>query len=205
MTKLHRVQHMFAMLKHLGYTKWWSHYKGGSYETATQIGSYKVEIQKDLPYIDILIWNPDKPCIHMMVDTDYKIAVLNSVGYSPSCTVDGHMKRGEGTRKMIEFAFKLAKEYGATKIQLMDKSSFDCNGQDVDLSIYSLFKYGKTWYEKQFNFYPTGKYADEFEEMRSKLPKIDKPCTFFTESVIQSLSKEYNMNVRFAVTFEKKL
>jgi hypothetical protein len=198
---------MFATLKHLGYNEWWSVYKrrGGGYDTAEQIGPYKVEIQEDLPYIDILIWNPKEPCVHMAIDMRNKIAVLNSVGYNAKCTVDGRMKRGEDTRKMVEFAFKFAKEHGATRVQLTDKSTVDCDGKDVDLSMMSLFKYGKTWYERRFNFYPVGSRKDDFEDMRSKLPHMVKPCEFFTPEMVSKLSKEYNMDVRYAVTFEKML
>lgn len=200
-----RVQHMTATLKHLGYNEWWSRYRGGSYDTAKQIGLYKVEIQEDNPYLDILIWNPKNPCVHLMIDMRDKIAVLNSVGYNAQCTIHGRMKRGEDTRKMIEFAFGLAKKYGATKIQLTDKLTFECDGKEVDLSMYSLFKYGKTWYENRFGFYPVGQRKEEFERMRARIPHMDKQCSFFTPDNVNKLSSQYHMDVRQTVTFEKLL
>ena len=206
----HNDKHMYPTLKAMGYDEWWSNYrfhrKGGSYTSAKTIGNYKVELEEDDErYPNIYIWNPDSPCVMIGVDKQSKIGVLNRLIYNPKCTIDGRMERGEDTRKMIEFAFKFAKRYGVEKIQLMDKSTFDCHGTEVDLAVHNLFKYGKTWYERCFDFYPTGKYADKFEELRSSIPRIDKPCTYFTKHIIDTLLPKYGINLIHSVSFEKKL
>ena len=58
------------------------------------------------------------------------------------------MKRGSETRDMMNFAFQLMKDNGATKVQLTDKSTVLCNGKTIKLGFMYFFKYGKTWYEK---------------------------------------------------------
>ena len=208
MDRMYRNQHMFSTLKHFKHNHWWSVYKrkGGGYDTAKQIGPYKVETQNDDPYIDILIWNPDnKPCVHMAINTNDKLAVLNSVTYYPKCRTDGYMIRGEGTKQMIQFAFDLAKTYGVERVELMDKSTTDCNGQLIDLAVYSMFKYGKTWYERHFQFRPGDEYSAEFEKFRNTLPRIDKTCQYFTTERIQQLSRTYRLDFLKLIRWEKVL
>ena len=204
----HNDKLMYPTLKHMGYMDWWLSYrtkKGGSYTTAKTVGNYKVEIEDDERYPNIYIWNPKSPCVMIAIDKQDKIGVLNRLVYNPKCTIDGKMKRGEDTKKMIEFAFKVAKEYGVTKIQLTDKSTVDCNGVEADLALYNLFKYGKTWYERTFQFYPVGSRKDTFESIRSKLPTLSYPCDYFSRENSEKLYDTYNLDVLHAVIFEKIL
>lgn len=201
---------MYPTLKYLGYDDWWSNYrfhkKGGSYTTSKRIGKYKVEFEEDDErYPNIYIWNPDSPCIMIGIDKKEKIAILNRLIYNPKCTIDGKMARGEDTKNMIRFAFKIAKEYGVEKIQLMDKSTVECNGVEADLALYNLFKYGKTWYERTFEFYPIGNRKDDFEKIRSKLPILNYPCDYFTKENSKQIYNKYNLDILHLVTFEKKL
>jgi hypothetical protein len=199
---------MYPTLKQLGHRDWWLMYrvrKGGSYTTSKTIGKYKVEYEEDERYPNLYIWNPDSPCVMIGFDKVEKIGVLNRLIYNPKCTIDGKMARGEDTKNMLRFAFDIAKQYGIEKIQLMDMSTFDCNGKKVDLAIYNLFKYGKTWYERCFQFYPTGLYKDEFEEMRASLPSSDQPCDYYTHENIRNLAKTYRLDVLHKTTFEKTL
>lgn len=199
---------MYPTLKHMGYTDWWGMYrtrKGGSYTTANTIGKYKVEIEEDERYPNLYIWNPESPCIMIAIDKHDKIGILNRLIYNPKCTISGNMKRGEDTKKMIQFAFEMVKKYGVEKIQLMDKSTVECNGVEADLALYNLFKYGKTWYERTFNFYPIGNRKDDFEEIRSKLPRLDYPCDYYTYENSKQLYNKYKLDILHSVIFEKTL
>lgn len=78
---------------------------------------------------------------------------------------------------------------------LTDKSTFQCNGQKVNLSMYSFIRYGQTWYERKFGFYPTD-HATEYEQVkrnRLKLPDLEdwknKSCDSFTEPVVRDLMR----------------
>lgn len=179
---------MMVALKSLGRTDQWSRYMtGGGYTDAIQVGNYKVEFQEDDHDIRMLVWNQTRPCITMVVDKHDTIAVIDSIEYSPGCTVDGRMKRGEGTRDMIRFALRLLKAKGATKVQLTDMSSVVCDGVKVRLGLMSLFRSGQTWYEKHFGFRPEAKYAERYARAKASLQLVDKPCSYFTDDVLDDL------------------
>jgi hypothetical protein len=58
---------------------------------------------------------------------------MDGIYYNPGCTIDGRMLRGEGTKKMVNFAIKYIKSKGAKEIQLSDNSDIPCNGKMVSL------------------------------------------------------------------------
>lgn len=169
---------------------------GGMYKDGhIEQGKYVVEYQEDEYDAFIYIWNPDRPCIFLALDKSDHTAVLNKLEYSPQCTIDGRMKQGEGTVDMLKYALQIAKQKGVQKVMLTDKSTFQCNGKKVDLGMYSFLRYGQTWYERKFGFYPTG-HATEYEQVkqnRLNLPDLEewknKPCDFFTEPVVRDLMK----------------
>lgn len=117
-------------------------YSGGGSRDAKVIGKYRVEEDKD----HIYIWSDERPCVHILLDREGKTAVLS---YSPTCTVNGNMKRGEETKAMMEFAFQLAKKKGMKSIELSDKSSAICEEtkEEIDLGPFLFVKKGRTWYE----------------------------------------------------------
>lgn len=199
-------KYMLPTIKRLGYTDWWSKYRtGGSYETAKTIGKYKVEIEEDEFYPNIFIWNPVRPCVMISINKHDRIGILSRFLHSPTCTIDGKMKHGEDTREMLNMAFNIAKEYGVEKIQLTDVSTVDCNGVKADLSVYNLFTFGKTWYEKRFNFYPIDSYGADFQEDRKKLPILNNPCDYYTKENTYNLLKKYNIRYFQSIVWEKKL
>lgn len=180
-------------LKRMGKVDLWRRYVGGSFETAETIGNYRVE--KSIPsegVLHLILWNPSTPCVSIYIYGDE--AILSSLEYSPKCTIDGRMKRGEGTREMIQFALDLAKQHGAKTIQLQDESTITCaTGERVKLGPFYFFKYGKTWYEKQFGFSPTPEFRDEYaraKELRKKMDTLTLECSYFTrENTFKLLSK----------------
>jgi hypothetical protein len=200
--------HILPMIKHIGYTDWWLNFRrkqnGGGITETRVIGKYRVEYE-DGDYPNLFIWNLNSPCVAIGLSKHDKVALLSRLVYDPTCTIDGKMKRGEGTIEMLEFAFKIAKKYGAEKILLSDKSTFKCNGEDVDLGLYSLMTYGKTWYERKFGFRPIEADKSEFEEVRSKLPRLKHSCEFYIGENGKKISKEYGLDVRFRMVWEKLL
>lgn len=113
-------------------------YFGGNYDEAETIGDYKVKRYSDAKHEHFLILNPDKPCFVMYIEKSSNVAVMSSLDYD--------MRRGDGTRKMVEFALNLAKENGATKMELQDESTIYCEElrAKVKLGPFSFLRQGKT-------------------------------------------------------------
>jgi hypothetical protein len=187
-------------------------YFGGTYESAQQIGNYKVQKDEDEKYIHFLLLNPDKPCIVMYIEKSSTVAVMSSLDYSASCTVDGNMKRGDGTRKMVEFAIALAKDHGATKMELQDESTIYCDESraKVKLGPFSFLRQGKTWYEKYFGFLPTPEFHEEYEHAKELRKKLDiemlhsQPCNYFDRHTINALLRKVELDF-YSMVWEKTL
>lgn len=170
--------------------QWLRYPTGGGYTDAIQIGNYKIETQEDDDDMRFLLWNPDRPCIAMVMDKKENLAIIDSIEYNPRCTVDGKMKRGEGTRDMIHTALRFLKQQGAKKIQLTDNSYILCKDMKVRLGLLYFFKTGQTWYEKYFGFRPEKKYLERYEKaktLQKSLNLSEKPCDYFTEEVLDDL------------------
>ena len=177
--------------------KWKSAYmKGGSYLTAKQIEDYKIEYVDDDDELQVTIWNPDRPCIVIVLIKSLETAVLNLVQYDTRCTVNGKMERGVGTRKMVKFALNLIKESGAKSVQLDDRATVICNGKQVKIGPMNFFKNGQTWYEKYFGFQPirNKELYVKVKEIQKTLGLDSKPCDYFTDDVVYDLSHRTEFN-----------
>ncbi len=180
--------------------------KGGGYEDAIQYDKYKVEFFNDERDMRFILWNPNRPCVVAVIDKRDKLAVIDDVEYSPTCSVDGRMKKGEGTREMLKFVFRLLKEHGAVTVQLSDKSTVVCNGVKVRLGLMYFFKYGETWYEHHFGFKPAETYREKYEQMKRKRPDLSaKPCDYFTDDVIDELVNSIGFGFFYNISWEKSL
>jgi hypothetical protein len=186
---------------------------GGGYEEAVQWGKYKVEISYAGNDTRLVIWTPDdKPCITGLIANEDKVAVIATANYSPSCTIDGNMKRGEGTREMFKDILKMLKVKGAVSVQLADKSSVMCEGKEIELGPFYFLKHGQTWYEKYFGFKPSEKYRVKYEkvkENRLKLLEIERlkeaPCTDFTEEMVRELFRHITFDFFDRIVWERSL
>lgn len=185
---------MLNSLKSLGRNEQWSRYmSGGGYTDAVTVGKYKIETNETDEDIRYFIWNPKRPCVNMVIDKQDRTAVLDAVKYDKDCTIDGNMKRGEGTREMVDFSLALLKKTGATHVYLTDKSTINCNGDEIELGSMYFLKYGCTWYEKHFGFQPTSKFAKLYNQAKQKREKMldteflsKQPCEFYTfDTVIE--------------------
>jgi hypothetical protein len=180
---MYKTMYSIGRTKHIGVTRG----KGYPEDTIT-IGKYKVQIDETDKYYELFIWNPDIPCLMMMLDKEEKVAVLEMLEYDSRCTIDHNMQHGKDTKDMILFAFETMKAHGATRVELMDKATILCNGKKVRLGIMYFLKYGMTWYESAFGFRPTEKYIKRYENAkRKRIEKLDvevlrqQPCDFFAD------------------------
>jgi hypothetical protein len=183
-------------LKQGGRIEDWLNFNGGGFDDSVVIGEYKVDLQEEAESIRMFIWSRSKPCINIYLSLVDYVAVMDGVYYHPGCTIDGKMSRGEGTRKMVQFAIDFIKSKGAKEIQLSDKSSVMCNGHEIRLGPMYFFKFGQTWYEKYFGFKPTAKYREAYEGIKHKLKShglYDKPCDYFTDDIIDKLLVKHNV------------
>lgn len=199
---------MNTLLKYLGRTLRWRTYMGGRYDTAIERSGYKIEIEEEEGYTRVLLWSPTEPCFVADLDTNDKVAVLLRLDYSSSCSVDGKMTRGDGTKRMMKFMLSFLKELGATKIQLYDASTITCKGKEVSLMWFSFMKYGQTWYERNFGFHPVERYADGYNQAKDnwKRNKYDlMPCDLFTEKYVDQLAEELDFTFYRNVVWEKEL
>lgn len=187
--------------------------RGGSYETAKTIGQYKVDYEDEdsSDFMRVSILNPSNPCIVLDFDKTSKIAVLSRLYYQPTCTVDGRMSRGDGTRQMLNFAFEHLKELGAEKIQLSDESSITCKGIKVNLMLYFFLTRGETWYERYFKFYPIS-HMKEYEIMKDNrkhmldiktLSTMD--CSEFTNDFIKKQIDDIGFRFYKSIVWQKDL
>ena len=186
---------------------------GGGYEQTVQWGKYKVEISYEGNDTRLVIWTPDdKPCITGVIAKEDNVAVIATAMYSPSCTIDGNMKRGEGTREIFKDILRMLKVKGAVSVQLTDKSSVMCEGKEIELGPFYFLKHGQTWYEKYFGFKPSAKYRDMYEkvkENRLKLLEIERlkeaPCTDFTEEMVRELFRYITFDFFDKIVWERSL
>lgn len=183
--------------------------KGGRYEDSIQIGKYKVEFLEDEDDLRMILWNPQRPCIVSVIDKHDTVAVIDDIEYSPRCTIDGKMARGEGTREMIQFMLDLLKKRGASRVHLSDKSTRICNGKTIRLGLMYFFKFGETWYEKYFGFKPTEQYRAKYEAIKQKRSMLgdlsDMPCDYFTDDVIDDLINKIGFGFFYNIEWEKEL
>lgn len=185
-----------AMMR-MGKHEYCKKFRAGSYTDAQIIEDYKVEFVRQEDSLGILIWNPIEPCVHIVIHDKDPVASLIWVGYDSKCTTQGNMPRGTGTQKMLSFALRLAKEHGATHIELMDDAKIDCGDTKIDLSPMYFLQKGMTWYEAKFGFQPRDEFKVEYEEMkRNRATMLDisflqsQPCAYFTRDRVRTLLRK---------------
>ena len=184
---------------------------GKGYDESETIGEYKVDYDIDEHITRILIWNPTEPCMVIALGNgDDRTASIDAIKFNPKCTIDGRMKRGDGTRKMIQFGIDLARKRGATQISLSDNSTIVCDGKKIDLGAMYFLKYGMTWYEKYFGFQPSERHRTAYEnakENRQRKLDIEKlkelPCSEFTDDFIDDMFDHIKLKIFHRIEWVK--
>lgn len=202
---------MINSLRNLGRHDMIRRYFGGGYNEAVLIDKYKVEFQENNNDSRMFIWTKDRPCIIAVISKADKSAVIDSIEYNPDCTIDT-MKKGEGTRDMVNFTLNLLKKNGANTVSLTDKSSIKCGAIDIRLGPMYFLKYGVTWYEKYFGFKPEEKYASKYELMKKRREEMldvetiqSQPCEFFTNETTDEIFEYIGFVFFFSMNWVKKL
>ena len=195
-------------IKNVGRTEEWGRYNGGGFNNSEIIDIYRVELNNEEKDLRMFIWSKSRPCINIVLSKEDNVAVMDGVYYNPGCTIDGRMLRGEGTRKMVNFAINYIKSKGAKEIQLSDNSDVPCNGKMISLGAMYFLKFGVTWYEKYFGFKPIERFAKDYESakiLQKQLNLQDKPCDYFTDSVVNKLLSKIELGIFYKIGWFKKL
>ena len=113
-----------------------------------------IKNQKDSNDIKSVVYNLDD-CITISITGQEDYASLESIRYLKKCNITNDLKRGLGTRDMLNTALEFVKLKSPKKFsyfKLNDLSYLDRdNSERVNLFVSHLLLDGKTWYEKYFN------------------------------------------------------
>jgi hypothetical protein len=148
----------------------------------------------------------------MYIEKESNVAVFNTIDYDATCTTDGRMTRGDGTRDMIQFVIDMAKAKGATKIELQDESTIYCEElrAKVKLGPFSFLRQGKTWYEKYFGFVPAPSFQEEYAHAKERRALLDipmlqaQPCSYFDRKKTSELLRVVELDF-YSIVWEKTL
>lgn len=176
---------------------------GGGHKESKRVGKYMVEIQDNESDYIIYFWSlEDKPCLTISVDKHDRTATIDQAEYRSTCTIDGRMERGDGTKEMIRFALDFLKKNGVVSVDLQDKSTVKCGDVEARLGVMYFFKYGCTWYEKHFGFKPTPEHTASYEyikEIRKNIPELEelkkKDCSFYDKLKTTKLLEKYGLKI----------
>jgi hypothetical protein len=210
-TRVHKI--VPAAMMRMGRHDYCKKFRAGAYADAQLIDDFKVEVIRQEGSSGILIWNPKEPCVQIVVHDGDTTASLVWVGYDPACTVNGNMPRGTGTQRMLNLAFRLAKQHGATHIELMDDAKIDCHDKKIDLSPMYFLQHGATWYESKFGFQPREEFIEEYAEMKRNWKALDssffraQPCEYFTRQTVRPILRqiEGDRDIFYRLSWVKKL
>lgn len=209
---IHMIRTLMAMKKQDKIDRYTYIRRGGGPSDSIVMDKYRVEIYDD----HIYIWSDEKPCIHILLDEHDKTAVLERLKYDASCTIRGNMKRGTGTKEMLEFAFQLAKERGMTAIELTDKTSVPCEetGEDIALGPFQFIQKGRTWYESM-GFVPSypKMYVDAYLEAKQRRKEVldvqfleQQDCRYLTnQRVYDIMVKDLQFGGFYNIVWRKEL
>jgi len=139
-----------------------------------------------------IIWGSTRfRCVDVVAYPD-GTSVLN-VEYDSKCTTRGNMERGDGTKNMLNFTFKMLKLLGVKSVHITDTAKTTCRGTTVKVMLGPMYflKHGMTWYEKYFGFVPSPRHVEDVRIIKeSRLQTLDipalesKPCEEFTDDFI---------------------
>lgn len=137
------------------------------YKIETSYCHYYAVIQQPYPELHKVIIGAKKKCVVLSIYLNDPDANLDALGHSISCNISGNLKRGKGTQHMLKTAMQFAiTQYPhiSGKFLFKDASSIQCQ-QDyrLSLAVFSVLNTGKTWYEKNFNAYPS-ELQEEYQE-----------------------------------------
>jgi len=112
--------------------------------------------------IDVFIGDR-KECILITIEEDNKkVAHIQNFHYHETCDLYKKLPRISGTRILMKTALEyISLEKRIKKVTLTDKAVFTHKSDKIQLFILYLFKYGESYYQKNFGF----KYLNKMNRM----------------------------------------
>jgi hypothetical protein len=179
------------------------------YSRYFNIGAYVSETGEKKTCVDIYVMYPEFK--KEIPSINYKLAKLTTTHYNEKCSVNEKLERGEGTQHMINTAMYFVSkmcpfiegfDINDTFVELQsldlafskgDISTRQCdNDTTITLSYFSITKYGKTWYEKNFNAYiADGIKRKKYENIISELLLRELPSwDIFNALFLRNVNKD---------------
>ena len=115
---------------------------------------FEENIDEDDDRIQIFVGKQNE-CVLAFIDKLNPNTVwLEYFKYHQYCNIDKNLIHGEGTFKMMSAFIKYIKQNHpeVKTIKLSDKAEFICYTTNINLYILYMLKYGKSFYEKRFEF-----------------------------------------------------
>lgn len=133
-----------------------------SLHTANYVFPMKIDLPTDWdPSTTIYIGNPNnkpKPCI--VIEVEGSSAIIQTLQYVQTCSVNTVLKKGEGTVEMVKASLKwLMQTYPeAKRIDFSDMSYIPLSkSYNMPLPEYYALVHGQTWYQQHFGAIPSKK------------------------------------------------
>jgi len=134
------------------------------------------------------------PCIEILVDPNSEIAILQNISNNIKCTINDSNIDNHNIILLIKISlhFIISKFDYINKFILTDNSTINCSEKiNISLADLSVIKYGKTWYEKNFNAIPDDSNINTIEVQKSMLfNRLNEKINMNLEKFI-SVNKEY--------------
>lgn len=150
------------------------------YEVKLDPFVFHVKVEKDDDVYILRLGSsafPDCASVHVF-DRHKPIAELHGLLFNELCSSNAPLnKNDKGTQKLVKAIIAVTAHVfpHTTHFMLTDKSSVDCNelSKSVKLTDMYFCVYGKTWYEANFQAYPTfpTKY-DQLKQALSQKPQL---------------------------------
>ena len=118
---------------------------------------YKFDFREDYNNItntkDIFVGNK-KECILINIEkNNNKVAHIQTFNYFEKCDLYKKLPRISGTRILMKTALQyICLKKGIKKVTITDKAVFIQNGEKISFFILYFFKYGESYYQKNFGF-----------------------------------------------------
>jgi len=168
------------------------------------------------------------PCIEVLIDQNSEIAILQNISNDIKCTINDSNIDNHNIILLIKISlhFIISKFHYVNKFILTDNSTINCSEKiNISLADLSFIKYGKTWYEKNFNAIPddsnintidiqknmiynrlNGKInmnLEKFISVNKEYLKKNKIDEYKIDKIIKSITKLYNDNISIYSYLEK--
>jgi hypothetical protein len=155
-----------------------------------------------------------RECINISVYKDDDEANINGISYDQRCSKDESMIPGKETIEMVKCSLKFTRELfpQLTKNFLFkDHSKITClKNIKISLYYYYLTKYGRTWYQKNFNAKPirkesTKKINDALDVLKEQTKKIqfkDFSNKYFRGCKINNLEAAFEEIYQNSLTYK---